>query len=569
MRALSLLVLTSLLFSHRPSDSQVTDRVSGWRTDIDSLVQRIDNGHPNPWAHRSRSAFLAEAIALRDSVPQLTDGRVLTGIMRLVASIGDGHTGVIDIGPAAATTWFPVRFTLFADGLWVTAIDSAHAWVAGKRIATIGGQSADDAVRRILSLAQGDNIFNRRQHTAVLSNGVILNALGLARRPDTLAFEVFGANGRAEFVKLAAAKASTSLGWEQWGEMFGPPSLKVVTAFPRPGRNYLDPEANPDLPLHMRGRRAYWWTYLPESRTLYFQLNSISARSQHTKASLLETWSAALASGDLQSRPVDRFVLDLRYNSGGDGSLVPKLMRGIIKRDSILAQPGRFFVVTSGKTFSAAAGFVAELLEYMEPILVGEPPGAGLNSSGDAGSVKLPYSGVVVSVSTRYTQSGPAHDTSGIIPVNVPVAMRGVDYFARQDPALDAILSEPVPYPNVIVVLRDSGGPAARALWEKMRSRYRGASVWVPWRWEDLNSAAFQLLESGRAADAITGFEINTERYADRWETWDSLGEVYLKAGRKAEALESYQHALRLDPHNWNAAEQTRIVADIRLSKTP
>jgi hypothetical protein len=120
-------------------------------------------------------------------------------------------------------------------------------------------------------------------------------------------------------------------------------------------------------------------------------------------------------------------------------------MRTLIKRDSILAQPGRLFVVTSGKTFSAAAGFVAELLEYMEPILVGEPPGAGLNSSGDAGSIKLPYSRVVVSVSTRYTQTAPAGDTSGIIPVNIPAPMRGADYFALRDPALDAILSSPRP----------------------------------------------------------------------------------------------------------------------------
>jgi tetratricopeptide (TPR) repeat protein len=566
MRVFAALGVVAFLLTSHTATAQPVDRVTGWRADIDSLVARISQSHPNPWAHRPRSAFITEASALRDSVTKLSDGRVLIGIMRLVASIGDGHTGVIDLGTAAAA-WYPVRFALFADGLWVTAIDSAHAAIAGKRVATIGGLSSEEVIRRLLTTAQGDNLFNRRQHTAVLSNGTIIHSLGLARHPDTVVFEVFGAGGRAERVKLAAAKSGTSLGWEQWGEMYGPPGLPVVTAFPRPNRNYLDPDSNPDLPLHMRGRRAYWWSYAANEGMLYFQLNSVAARSQYSKMSLLETWSAALAAADSQDRPIGRFVLDLRYNSGGDGSLIPKLMRRLIKRDSILAQPGRLFVVTSGKTFSAAAGFVAELLEYMEPILVGEPPGAGLNSSGDAGSIKLPYSRVVVSVSTRYTQTAPAGDTSGIIPVNIPAPMRGADYFALRDPALDAILSEPAPYPNVIGMLRDSGAVAARGLWAKMRSRSGDISWWQPWRWSDLNDVAYGLLESGRTADAITGFEINAERYSNKWETWDSLGEAYLKAGRKEEALKSYQHALRLDPKNWNAAEQLRIVASLSPGK--
>jgi tetratricopeptide (TPR) repeat protein len=566
---LLLLVAAGLLLEPHAAGSQSPDRVTGWRGDIDSVVHRISQSHPNPWAHRSSSAFHAEANALRDSVPRLSDGRILTGIMRLVASIGDGHTGVIDLGPATAAAWFPIRFALFADGLWVTAIDSANARIAGTRVLTIGGRPADEVVRKLLTIAQGDNIFNRRQHTAMLSNGVILNALGFSRQPDTLVFTVADTNRGNESVRLAAAKAGTTLGWEQWGEMYGPPPFKLVTAFPRPDRNYLHPDANSDLPLHMRGRRAYWWTYVTESRTLYFQLNSVAARSQYSKLSLIETWSEALASADSQSRPMERFVLDLRYNSGGDGSQIPGLMRALIKRDTIVARPGRFFVLTSGKTFSAAADFVAELIEYMEPILVGEPPGAGLNSSGDAGSFRLPYSRVVISESTRYTQTAPAGDTSGIIPVNVPAPMRGVDYFARKDPALDAILSAPAPYPNVVVLLRDSGAVAARRLWDSMRSRNRDISWWQPWRWSELNNAAYDLLEKGQIADAITGFEINTERYPAKWETWDSLGEGYLKAGRKDDALKSYQQALRLDPRNWNVAAQKRIVSSLSVGKTP
>ena len=111
------------------------------------------------------------------------------------------------------------------------------------------------------------------------------------------------------------------------------------------------------------------------------------------------------------------------------------------------------------------------------------------------------------------------------------------------------------------------GGAAAQRLWSRLRSRYGEISWWEPWAWQDLNDLSYELLEKGRTDDAIAGFVINTERNPTRWETWDSLGEAYLKAGNRDAALKSYQRAMDLDPRNWNAAEQLRIVTEIRAGK--
>jgi hypothetical protein len=52
-------------------------------------------------------------------------------------------------------------------------------------------------------------------------------------------------------------------------------------------------------------------------------------------------------------------IVDVRYNSGGDGSKVPAFIKQIIKRDRFDA-PGNLFVISGRKTFSAAVDFVAE-----------------------------------------------------------------------------------------------------------------------------------------------------------------------------------------------------------------
>ena len=43
-----------------------------------------------------------------------------------------------------------------------------------------------EAIRRLIATAHGDNMFNRRQHTASLSNGFFADALGLSKRTDSL-----------------------------------------------------------------------------------------------------------------------------------------------------------------------------------------------------------------------------------------------------------------------------------------------------------------------------------------------------------------------------------------------
>ena len=127
MRPLVSLLVSTLTFLPTVSYAQSVDRVAGWRADVDSLVDHVVKGHPNAWARRSRTDFMAEATALRDSVIRFSDAKVLTGIMRLAASLGDGHTGVTDLGTIGSPYWFPVRFAMFADGLWVAAISPDRA----------------------------------------------------------------------------------------------------------------------------------------------------------------------------------------------------------------------------------------------------------------------------------------------------------------------------------------------------------------------------------------------------------------------------------------------------------
>jgi tetratricopeptide (TPR) repeat protein len=538
-------------------------QTTGWQADVDSLVARILRIHPRPWAHIPRDTFLQQAVALRAAAATESDGAVLAGMMRLAASLEDGHTSITDLGPAGAK-WYPVRFYLFSDGLWITAVTAEHAELAGARVLRLGSISADTAVARVLPLFSADNAWGRREGAALLSNAVLLEALGIAASEDSLPVET--TRGRATLGAVANGNGDAS--WWQYGEISGPPGTHLVTAFgKRDAEGYRDPGNNADLPLHLRGRRAYWWTYLPQDSTVYFAFNNVVARSRYSQLTLMEELRQALDRVDSAPAATKRFILDMRYNSGGDGSLTAAIVNEFVKRDASIGQRGRFFVITGRKTFSAAAGTVIDLLRHASPLLVGEPMGVGFNASGDPGHSVLPDGHIQVAISTNST-TVTALDNVRVIPVQIPAATSGEDYFAGRDPPIAAILAAPAPYPEVLTTLRDQGAEAAQALWTTQARRYGRFDWWLPFTWEGLNDLSYRLLDLKRLDDAVAGFQLNTQSFPGRWEAWDSLGDGYRAAGRAADAAAAYRRALELAPDNWNASHQRQAIQEL-TGKTP
>ncbi len=70
----------------------------------------------------------------------------------------------------------------------------------------------------------------------------------------------------------------------------------------------------------------------------------------------------------------------------------------------------------------------------------------------------------------------------------------------------------------------------------------------------ELNSLGYYLLRQNRIDEAIKIFTLNADEYPHSSSTFDSLGEACLMSGDKPSAIRNYKLALKLDPHNYNAA---------------
>jgi hypothetical protein len=175
-------------------------------------------------------------------------------------------------------------------------------------------------------------------------------------------------------------------------------------------------------------QRYYWFEYLPDARAMYVQYNSCQNDPARPFADFArEVFAAA------DHERVDRWIVDLRKNSGGMSGVIGPLTNRLASRKA--HEP--VFVLIGGGTFSAAIENAMDLKAKVHATLVGEPTGGKPNIFGNPKTVTLPNSKLSVQFSTSFVRHVSNDDQSAVEP-DVRVSATLADVLAGRDPVLDA-----------------------------------------------------------------------------------------------------------------------------------
>lgn len=413
----------------------IRGQVDGWRTDIRYLLNEIRRIQAGPNANMQ--AIEAAADQLIKDAPSLSEGAFILRIQRMLALTGSGHTVIALEGIEQWNRTLPVNFETLKDSLYIVAADSAYADLVGARILTIGGKPVKLALARLDSVASADNIFGiYRARARNLRWPQVSAALGLAPNDTTAEFLVETLRGVRKSV-LIRSRANRYADFSG-----GPTGYTFVAGAP----NWIAVDSlthDSPLPLSRRNLRSpHWFTYLPDTRTVYFGFNAVQ---DGPRESLRQFATRLLRFVDTVG--AQRLIVDLRANNGGDSRLLLPLTDGIAA--SRVNRPGGLYVLIGPYTFSAAMNAATLLELHTHAIFVGEPTPSPPNWVGESNNFYLPYSRVTVSVSDLYWQtSWPFDQREWIAPsVYLPptLAMR----LARRDAALEAVLTAPAPVDTI------------------------------------------------------------------------------------------------------------------------
>ena len=151
------------------------DWIQKWRADLVFAADSLPRAHPN-WFHTvSKERYLSALDSLEVQLPRFAQHQVVVGLARIVALVRDGHTRLTFPFDSAAGFFtghattaphripglvfrhYPVRYGLFADGLYVIRTDSSHRELLAGRVLSIASLSAEQAMAAVEPVIHRDN----------------------------------------------------------------------------------------------------------------------------------------------------------------------------------------------------------------------------------------------------------------------------------------------------------------------------------------------------------------------------------------------------------------------------
>ncbi len=503
-----------------------------WREDLRFLAAEIARTHKNAFHAISREEFAKNVAALDARIPTMEDHQIVVEMMRLVASVGDGHTGV-RWGMLASTGMLPVNFYVYDDGVFVQRAATEYANIVGGKVTKVGGVPTDEAIAKLTPYIWRDNEMGIKSAVPwYFASPKILHAVGLSGSKDVAEYTI-AKDGREVKVQI---KPTGKL-----DDQFQPP---VEWAVARP--------ASAPVPHYLKERHNnFRFENLESGKTFYIQFNAVQNKPDETvEAFFNRAYEAA------EKSTAERLVLDLRQNGGGNNYLNLPVIIGAIK--SRLNVRGKFFVIIGRETFSAAMNTVNDLEKYTNATFVGEPTGASPNHYGDARNMTLLNSKLIVRASTLWWQDMDERDRRKWKAPDVAADLTSRAYKEGRDPAMEAIANyKPAQSLEAIIaeqrVKQDLTVFSLKVREFKANPAHKYAEIEGR-----LNDIGYFLLGRNQIDDAISVFKLNVELYPSSANTYDSLGEAYLRKGDRANALSNYKKALEIDPKMETAREAVR-----------
>jgi tetratricopeptide (TPR) repeat protein len=516
-----------------------------WREDLRYMAEEMPRRHRNLFHSMTREQFETAVKSLNERIPSLTRNQIIVEFTRIVAMVKDGHTSIAGLlsDPKVGFRSYPLSLYFFKDGLFVVTAEREHANAIGSRVLKIGNASAEQAFDAVKGLVFHDNNNEfgiKASAPFVLVTPEVLNAVGIVEDMEKAQF-VLEKDGKQMTVELKPVSRSAMHGHGSIWDYIKP-------------QGWVDARdaSSAQTPLWLKNvRDLFWFEYLADSRTVYVQFNGVANKENETVADFSKRLFEFV-----EKNPVDRFVLDLRWNGGGNNYLNKPLIVGLIK--SKVDAKGKLFTIISRHTFSAAQNLVNELEKYTNTTFVGEPTGENVNFYGDSARIELPNSGLVVRTSTLWWQNLDPRDRRRWTGPEVAAELSSTDYFNNNDPALKAILN----YSSrreLTEMLMEALTANDTALAAKRFREYKNDPANTYLNVEGImNSFGYRLMGMSRLDHAIEIFKLNTEAYPKSSNVWDSLGEAYMNKGNKELAIKNYEKSLELDPSNTNAVQMLK-----------
>ncbi|MDJ0646219.1 MAG: tetratricopeptide repeat protein [Flavobacteriaceae bacterium] len=523
-------LVTCLLFLQVPSQTTISS--SEWQNDLKFLQETVHNDYPFLFKKVSQKDFDTAIEKFYTEIPKMQDHEVLIGFAKIIGLFKYGHTRVgFSEGPVPLHR-LPISLYQFPDGLYITAAHKDYAAVVGAKVTAVEDISTFNVLKAVHPVVPVENEqFFKAYAGLYVTVPEVLHAQAITESLQQKIKLTLEKDGKT-FSSVISANDSLRIP-THYGEL-------------KPESDWIGVRNQSMNPLYLKNLdKIYYFEYLPEHKTVYVRQSQI----QDDPSEDIPTFYKRVFNF-IEENDVEKLVLDVRLNGGGNNYKNKPVVTGIIEQKKI-NQKGKFFVIIGRRTFSACQNLVNELSNYTNVIFVGEPTAENINFYGDNRRVELPNSKLPVYLSFAWWQDKPQWENADYTSPHLAVEMTFEDYKSNHDPVLEKVLN----FKDSNFITNPMGYLTEFFMAQKFQELEAEAARMVKdpnysfFDFEDeFNRAGYRLLNQGNKEGALYAFQLNAKLFPESANAWDSLAEAHWKSGNMEKAKELYNKAITMDP---------------------
>ena len=530
--------------------AQSTMNAKLWQEDLQFLQETVHKDYSFLFKKTTAAAFDKSVEKLHHDIPNLQEHEIVIGLARLVASFKYGHTVLGFRYQPHAFHQLPINLYQFSDGIFIQGVHKDYKKALGAKLLAIGGVPIKEVLKAVYPVVPAENDqFFKAYSGNYLTIPEVLHAQGIIKKySDTVDFtlEKNGNTFTQSFKSLPKGER-----------------VPTVYGLTQQDSIWMDSRQQNMTPFYLKNLdKIYYYEYLPEQKTVYVRHSQI----QDDPSEDIPTFYNRLFKF-IETNDVDKLVIDVRLNGGGNNYKNKPIITGILKSKKI-DKVGNLFVIIGRRTFSACQNLVNEMSNYTNAIFIGEPTSENINFYGDNNRVELPNSKIPAYLSFAWWQDKPQWEGRDWLAPHIAVDMSSEDYTFNRDPVLEEALS----FDATDLILNPMDHLTNLFLAGEMEQLKTDADAMIKnpkYRFFEFESemtrTGYHLLQSGQVKEAIFVFQMTAESFPDSANVWNSLAEGYLKAGDTQKATENFNKAIQMDPNGptgKKAREMLRKIAE-------
>ncbi|WCO03491.1 S41 family peptidase [Psychroserpens ponticola] len=361
-------------------------KTEDWTTDLNFLKSELQKKHINLFFKLTKNEFeegIEEIISKLDSD---SDFETTMKLSQLLAKIGDSHTTINISKFLNIQKNIPINCTWFGEDIHVVSTSKDNYEILDKKMVSINEYHIKTIIDSIKTIFSNDNNATIKKGTIrLINNKKLLDYFGFSKSSDSI-------------YRIGFENSKNQLSFENVATERYDKKTRISTKIDGLRPYYIEGKGN-----------IFKEKYYEKDKIYYIQYNkciskeSVLATGNKLEATKYPSYKKFEQKilNTIETKKVKKLIFDMRFNTGGNSSIIKNLIRQIRVNKS-LNQKDKLFVVVGQRTYSSAILNTLAFKHFTNATVIGEETSGMPNHYGNIKSFYLPYSNIKLNYSTKY-----------------------------------------------------------------------------------------------------------------------------------------------------------------------